>query len=785
MQKKIACFISLLFVLSSFSQEKTIEEVIDNTITSDLLENVHLHLNKTIFSKGEHLWFTAYIQDQISQLPSHTTTNLYVAIYDQSGKEVKRKMLRVENGIASGDFAIDSSFVADKYVVLAWTNYMKNFEKLPPFKQHIDIIDGVATAPNDMKNDDRILLEGYPEGGKLIPNTYNYLGIRYIDPNESDTKKQKVKLLDEEGNIIKSDISINADGYGKFGFMVDSQNKYFLEASASNKKLAKIPLIQSAKSDLGLTIDNTGKNQVIARLVISEETLSEKKDSPFTLAIVQNNEIFIHGWQVNYEEIALSIDRETLSYGINTAILFDEQLNPVSRRMFFNQREREERRIDLQISQRMNATQDSVELLFETPENFKGSGNISISVLSDETLSYHPANSVASSFLVAPYVNSFSAFKDDSIDYDRYKNYALDVKLLVEGWGRYDWKARTSELREKEFKMESGIEIAGKILDADLQEEKQVYFLTDKSKEMAIKPLSKDKSFHGSMALYKNDSLGISVIGKNGMLRKPKLDLILNSEFKETQYSSDLENMFLDSDQTDWNGQSINYEDFIPLNLEEKIIALDEVVVSERALDNTIKINSAVIQGKVITDNEIKRYRTVRTYLQRLGFEVSVNNGQTRVTSTRLSPTTGEPYTFGLSVNGMPVSPGEILNMPLSSVQSIFYDKDFTDGGFFVAINLREGQYISPKNRNKFVKTLISSGYARPQEYYSPKYTDSESGTFKKYGAIFWKGNLSLNNKSPSTILVPTFNQKKLKVFIEGMNENGQLISVKREINLE
>ena len=42
-------------------------------------------------------------------------------------------MFFVNNGITYGDFKIDSTFVEDSYTLMAWTNYMKNFEVATPF----------------------------------------------------------------------------------------------------------------------------------------------------------------------------------------------------------------------------------------------------------------------------------------------------------------------------------------------------------------------------------------------------------------------------------------------------------------------------------------------------------------------------------------------------------------------------------------------------------------------------------------------------------------------------
>ena len=45
-------------------------------------EDVYLHINKTTFLKGEDIWFTGYVQDRKTDLPSLKSTTLYVFLYD-------------------------------------------------------------------------------------------------------------------------------------------------------------------------------------------------------------------------------------------------------------------------------------------------------------------------------------------------------------------------------------------------------------------------------------------------------------------------------------------------------------------------------------------------------------------------------------------------------------------------------------------------------------------------------------------------------------------------------
>tara|TARA_R110000868_G_scaffold411357_1_gene703314 strand:+ start:270 stop:1010 length:741 start_codon:yes stop_codon:yes gene_type:complete len=244
MQKNTLVLLFLIFTWLGNSQEsKNRVEVISES-SGQLLENIHLHLNKTSFASGEHVWFTAYVQNQKLQLPSLNTVSLHVGIYDDLGEEKSRKLLRVENGIAYGDFVIDKTFNKGSYHIIAWTNYLRNFEKLEPFQQQIEIL-GNATD-NEIKDTGKIELNVYPEGGALISGAFNYIGLHL--KNNFNDHKSIIKLLDDNGEVLVSHISISDEGFGKIGFFIKENQNYFFKIQNSYGEISTIPL----KKSLGL-----------------------------------------------------------------------------------------------------------------------------------------------------------------------------------------------------------------------------------------------------------------------------------------------------------------------------------------------------------------------------------------------------------------------------------------------------------------------------------------------------------------------------------------------------
>ncbi|WP_036156476.1 hypothetical protein [Maribacter forsetii] len=777
MQKNTFFIFCLFFTWLGLSQEIKLPLGAVTGSSGQLLENIHLHLNKTSFASGEHVWFTAYIQNQKTLLPSVVTENLHVGIYDDFGKEINRKLLRVDKGIAHGDFEIDSTFERGSYHIIAWTNYSRNFEKLESFHQQIEILGN--TNDNEIKGTAKIELNTYPEGGALISGVFNYIGI-HLKNNFKD-HKPIVKLLDDNGEVLVSNINISEEGFGKIGFFIKENQNYFFEIQNSDGEISTIPLKKSLGL-IGLSIDNTGDNQLLAKLVLSDESLIKNNNKTYSLAIVQEDSVFMQAWVVNKNQLALSIDRRSIPYGVNKAILFDERQRPIAYRMFFNHIDKSSRVKEINVRHRLNTSGDSLELSFSTLRPQSLEYNLSVSVLPLYTEANNPQNSLASSFLIKPYVSSRAKYKYEFSNFDGFQNYDLDIKLMIEGWGKNEWKDRLAIKSNEDFELEKGIAISGRVLDADLAIENQVLLMTDKSKTIAFEKLQRDKTFRTHMMLYENDSLEISLIGKKGVLRMPKLEIKVDSSWMENQ----IDVLKLLKDYRGVDIVSNNYDDEISISFKknDEVIVLEEAIVkADKWKDNSLKINSAEIEGRQIGDYEIKRYLSVSNYLRKLGFLIGGDlNGKTVVKSKSINLRTGSNLIVPLYIVGIGRGEEIALNMPLSRVQTIVHD---ARKNAFVTIMLKDDVYVFPENRNKYIRQYIRYGYAKINEYYNPGYEDYESIVFKKYGALYWKSNIPVTSKEPFTIKVPLKNQEGVKVFVEGISEDGTLISLEKKINLK
>jgi hypothetical protein len=92
MKRKILVLSIVLITFFGFSQEKN--DVKDSYLKYFELprESLFLHTNKTTYLVGEEIWFKVYTYDRKNSLSSKATTNIYLGVYDQTGKQVDKKI---------------------------------------------------------------------------------------------------------------------------------------------------------------------------------------------------------------------------------------------------------------------------------------------------------------------------------------------------------------------------------------------------------------------------------------------------------------------------------------------------------------------------------------------------------------------------------------------------------------------------------------------------------------------------------------------------------------------
>ena len=471
------------------------------------------------------------------------------------------------------------------------------------------------------------------------------------------------------------------------------------------------------------------------------------------------------------DTLLLSLPKYDLPYGINTIALLNAGTVPVAERSFFNEAGWTPATPELEVETRMDSSGDSLYLRLAIPETGAEKYSVSLSALPAESRAYRPQHSLFSAFYLRPYVDiPFSGHGIENLT-RRKDRHAHDLRLRSRD-DKDPTRESASDLSEYIFPMEGDLKFSGRAPFADLQYEKQLWTLTDTNQEYQIINLETDKTFSGSGRLYLGDTLKISLLSRKGILKKELVELdfeaptgwalpIPSSQVAEApeplgdlqlQETEEIEDLFFQEDRD--------------------VIALDEVEVTERRENKEIQTRSALIVGKRVVGSDIQQTPSLMTYLRKQGFKPRYEGGRLVILSK--TPARGAQAGYipvPVFLNGM-LSDGTNLDIPLSNVESVFYD---TYGLEFISVNMRLQNYHIA-NRERYSDFFIPIGYSFPKKYKVPFLKDSAGELFRQYGQVYWVPELKVVSGTPSEIAIPLVGQDDLLIHLEGMGSDGSIL---------
>ncbi|MFT3949108.1 MAG: hypothetical protein QM763_19240 [Agriterribacter sp.] len=152
---------SIIVVILFFIKCTTYGQELNNTST---LQNMYVQTDRSIYSPGETVWFKSYLSTFNDAV---TGSNLFVELYDTALHALNQTICPVINAAADGSITIPKTAVSGQVFLSVRLDNGSRFVK-PLFiniNPHI-ILDTANTSP-----------VFFPEGGKLVYNTENYIAF--------------------------------------------------------------------------------------------------------------------------------------------------------------------------------------------------------------------------------------------------------------------------------------------------------------------------------------------------------------------------------------------------------------------------------------------------------------------------------------------------------------------------------------------------------------------------------------------------------------------------------
>ena len=757
---QILLFFCLIPVFGS-SQNK-VDSLVNNFNERSQIpeENIHLHLNKSVYVKGEDIGYTAYVIDQRTKQPSLATTNLYVQLLNDKLEIIDEKLLLIEGGVGTHVFETDNLTIAGDYTIKAFTNWMRNFED-PLFAQEpLKILDpDVSMDSLQIQKNRKFELTVLPEGGHAVDKVFVKMG--------AILKDQFGNGIAASGSVIKngeeiSKFSLDENGIGSFLFLPDAMAQYQFQVELSDQNVIARGL-EIDERGVAIAVTET-PSKLFVNLRTNEKTLLNRKLQSYAVTISNDVEVKVFKVNINDKENLMAIGLDSLSSGINQISYFSENRKHLGDRLYFK---REGLNYDKDLTISLKRDLDSLEV--SSSFNADVNGFLSISALPGESMAL-PTGNILGKFYLEPYLKGIIQNPNQYFEKnDRTTNIALDNLLLTQGWSMHDWSDTSNRLEDFKYAWESGIAINSRVTD---KKQKELLLLPGRnSKSSFINVNENEEEFFISGFLpMKNESLRISALNKKGKSIPAKIYPRFFPSVIPDLSKNSLRNFNIEADKM----ENVTLQAF---NESE---TLDEVVVKADKDDKRKQRIKNRASGRVdfFDDEDRRRNFDIVQYLLTNGLKASFINGRIfiKAYSQRVQ---GDPI---IILNGQPYFTTDVLlGFNMAMVDYIEIDTSGTktiqgrSSSPIIRIEYDPNLVPYKDNRKSFSSFEIPLTFEMPAKFYTPTYFDYSSNFFKKLGVIDWQGKLQIEN-GKAEFTMPYVGQDTMWFIIEGMSDDGTLI---------
>lgn len=778
-------FLFILFFIPFGSiKAQELSKILDNysDYTEAPRELVYVHLNKSTYIEGEMLGFTAYVFDKSDKKPSMMTKNLYCTISDENGTIIKQKLLRVENGITSNIFEIDSTLNSGLFTFKAYTNWMRNFKENNHFEQTFKVIDADnSESIKPVKLEDlEIDLQILGEGGHIVYDIPNIVGVISKNQFGIGIENAKGNITDENGLVV-SEFQLNHVGIAKVVFTPKPGIKYYSQITIGDITIKKeIKGIKPA--GVTMSVNNLGQD-VIVKLEANELFLKQKGDRSFKIALHNGNEMQITDFVLGEDgKILLNYPKENLFSGINILTVFTDTNRPILERLFFDTSGIKLASIR-EIENRKHNDSIDIKLSFSGIDASKFH-NISVSVLPEGTKSYEHPNNLLSQIYIQPYVTGYIEKGASYFKGTRKSNYDLDLLLLTQGWSSYSWNEifnydNNVFVHPFERGIDAVVNLNGKRPGTYV-----VYPLEDSSSQ--IFTLKEDDTEFTVKTLFPNndDLFRIGYINEKdkGFNKKPSVyPQFYPSKFSDYEWSYKTLSQVLTSD--------IEINNLIPLSKAwENEEQLNEVLITTtKQYSRAEALRDKAINSKVDVISEDIKSRNLRLdlYLQRLGFVTQFDyfSGTLSITNPRVNWGTNVPLVYldnTLLTTNSTSDFGLLSFLNMGDIDYIEYEFYGIGGGIrgqagFIKI-FTSKTYNSKGKINNVNTYDVPLRFSKSKKFYVSKYSYYNTTFYNEYGTIDWIPKLKIDKNG--YLAFKTFNtNNNFKLFFEGTTSDGVLLS--------
>ncbi len=332
--KVIFLLLCISFCVASFAQSPNDEL---DAFSGKFIKAVRAHekqrallvTDKVVFSKGENIWFKAFILNTISQKISYRNGFIFVDLVNEDDSVVKKIILDAANQPLNSRIVLPKAMAPGYYWLRAYTRQMveegdvngmcvkpvyigNNNDELPALKK------------SSSSQDSSLVVNFYPEGGAIMTGIGSTVAM-HISNKSGASLSVSGSIKDNRDTTVTS-FSTNINGVGKFVFEPSRYKKYKAVINWQGKQLSyPLPPFNFFAAQLSVIKQPTAYKFRI----LLEDSIYREDFKSYLIGVSRDSLVFASIGKGQYE---VAVEDQKLPAGIAVFYLFDKDFKLLSER---------------------------------------------------------------------------------------------------------------------------------------------------------------------------------------------------------------------------------------------------------------------------------------------------------------------------------------------------------------------------------------------------------------------------------------------------------------------
>lgn len=770
-------FISLLFFLHTFSQTKTntdkVNSYIENYFRLDR-ENIHVQFNKNTYVNNEDIGFKGYVLSKNNGKLNQSTTNIQLVIYDEKEQIVLKQLLFTNKGTFAGGIHLTDTFKSGIYHFHFYTNWMNNFNEDDSFTQKIEIIDKNDTysLPSSTPLYKTAQVTFFPESGIIINEINNRVGVRITDCNQNGIETSGIQVVDSKGNEITT-FNTNTVGNGNFYFIPNTDENYSIKLK--NDKLSLLePIPKIAETGLALSYNNNlPKNIVAIALKTNEKGLELYKGKKYIILIQQDGnsiqkELTFTGDET--EQVVL-FDKKFVSKGVNSIRLLDENLNEITERLLYEYGS-DKAATTMEAKAIAN---DSILLMGNTATK---NSNLSISILPKDNVHLEQNKSIAGSFYLNAYLehpenNNFLYFDQNNPT----RKQDMDLLMLNQTRTKFLWENIKNKPPKTNYTFNKGVTISGAVeKNTAGNTNYRISLIQLKNSVFEETKIDKNGNFKFEHFFAQDSTVFLlQMMNEKSIVKFTKMEARVTTDEKTFHLPISFEKSSCPLEKKPENNFT-----FAKSAFEDGAVDLAGVTVQNTfkkeifAHKNDMSLNATAFK---IDDSD---FGNVLDFIGRNGFRTGIDPEENiaYIRNSRDAFSDNPPAVY---IDNVQQTDFNLLySLDLGDVDEIYIDKSGASDmvasvSGTIKIFLKQGAGVNDYFRAKYTSLLVTTGFAKNINFKNATFETQKEYFY--FGTLNWTPTIETKDNPNFQLRFPKTGQTAIKVLIEGISEDGQVLS--------